>query len=533
VTHLNLSVILRPRCVLATFAVIANLMLAVACAADDLSKPLEVSSDGHFLTQPDGNPFFWLGDTAWDLYQTPDKAEIEQYLSDRARKDFTIIQAVIGGAAVHQGPNVNGDAPFIDDDLTRPNPRYFEHVDWVVERARAHGLRVAIVPYWGLAFQSSFFKPDSFPQANNPKFNAANAFTYGRWLGHRFRDRGVTWILGGDANALWPSVLLPKEEKDAGHIIDWRPIYDALATGLIEGVGGVPLITYHSSCCSFPNTPKPLTSLYFNDRAWLTLHMLHSSHYATPTYEGAGPQFGFKFGWAGPWNYEPVLHEYRATPARPVIDGEPRYEDIGKNNDSKNVQFNGYWTSYDARNAAYHAVFAGAAGHTYGNHAIWQFASPKAKTVDPPLVPGLTWQQALDRPSSNQMRHLKALMLSRPYFTRIPDQSLIVGNAGEGTAHLGATRDKNGTYAMVYVPDGRPFEIDLTKLSGIRLNAWWYNPRTGESTKTKTEIRRSQAAEFSPPTQGPDQDWVLVLDDASKGLAAPGSSTGFAPQAIT
>src|SRR5688572_5389490 len=103
---------------------------------------LRVSPDGHYLTQADGSPFFWLADTGWDLFQRLDREEVNLYFKDRAGKGFTIIQAAIGGGGGHQGPNRYGDTPFIDGDPTRPNEKYFAHVDWVIDRARHYGLRM-------------------------------------------------------------------------------------------------------------------------------------------------------------------------------------------------------------------------------------------------------------------------------------------------------------------------------------------------------------------------------------------------------
>lgn len=506
----------------------ACLLTAVAQAAGRLAQPLRVSADGHYLTEPDGSPFFWLADTAWDIFQRPSRQDVELYLTDRAAKGFTVIQAVVGGAAAHQGPNRYGHSPFMDDDPMRPDPAYFENVDWILQRATHHKLRMAVVPYWGGAFSSNFHIV-GLPEKRRLTFTPDSAKAYGRWLGRRYRDYGITWLLGGDINPLWPKAIwitplqngsyaLDRERSDFS-IVDWRPVYDGFAEGLAEGQGGPSTIAYHPNCCTFPGAPKPLSSAFLNDRGWLTIHMLQSSHYENPPEQVHG-FLGFSFGWIGPRNYEAVRHEYDAEPTRPVIDGEARFEDIGKDNDGENVTRKGYWNGYDARNAAYHAVFAGAAGHSYGNHAVWQFAEPGLTTIDPPIPAGVAWREALHRPAASQMQHLKALMLSRPYFTRVPDQSLIVGEAGDGTAHIGATRDAQGRYAMVYLPHGQPVTVDLSLLAG-RVNAWWFDPRSGAATRIKGEFSPAGRQTFTPPSNGNEQDWVLVLDDARQKFAAP------------
>src|SRR3546814_19045304 len=79
------------------------------------------------------------------------------------------------------------------------------------------------------------------------------------------------------------------------------------------------------------------------------------------------------------------------------------------------------------------------------------------------------------------MRHLKRLMLSRPYFERVPDQSLILDN-GVRYDRVLATRGRD--YAMAYSYTGRPFRVRLGAIEGQRVSAAWYSPRPGETKAT-------------------------------------------------
>src|SRR5207344_336480 len=97
----------------------------------------------------------------------------------------------------------------------------------------------------------------------------------------------------------------------------------------------------------------------------------------------------------------------------------------------------------------YRSVFAGAAGVTYGHHAVWGFVGARNDVIN---HADRDWVDALNRPAARQMYFLRSLLESRPYFSRIPDQSLIVGDAGKGGLHLQATRNSNGTYALIYFP---------------------------------------------------------------------------------
>src|SRR5579872_6905671 len=104
---------------------------------------LHVSANRRFLVQADGSPFFYLGDTAWELFHRLNREEADFYLRDRASKGFTVIQAV--ALAEHDGltePNPYGHLPLRDNDPTQPNDAYFQHVDAIVEKAQALGLTI-------------------------------------------------------------------------------------------------------------------------------------------------------------------------------------------------------------------------------------------------------------------------------------------------------------------------------------------------------------------------------------------------------
>jgi hypothetical protein len=126
-----------------------------------------------------------------------------------------------------------------------------------------------------------------------------------------------------------------------------------------------------------------------------------------------------------------------------------------------------------------------------------------------------------------QMQHGRALIESRPFLTRIPDDSIIASNRvptsipGAGRYRFVATRDESGSYAMFYAPVGRKFSVNMDKISGAKVRAWWFNPRDGKATGIG-EFPNTGVREFTPPDYGEMMDWVLVLDDAAKEYPAPG-----------
>lgn len=161
-------------------------------------QPLRVSDNHRFLVTAHGKLFFWLGDTAWELFHRLNREEANRYLEDRAQKGFTVIQAV--ALAELDGlntPNAYGQRPLVNNDPTRPDVKpgadndYWDHVDFIMRRANELGLRIGFLPTWGDKWHK---KGGKGPLVFNPD----NAQIYGKWLGHRYRDAGLVWILGGD-----------------------------------------------------------------------------------------------------------------------------------------------------------------------------------------------------------------------------------------------------------------------------------------------------------------------------------------------
>src|SRR5437867_7567519 len=144
---------LRALCLLAT----ALLIVVCGNAATPDTVPtrsvknvkLRVSPNGRYFVDQDGRPFFYLGDTAWLIFQRLNRQEIEEYLKDRADKGFTVIQAYVlrGLSARHpDGPaSLLGETPLIDRDPTKPNEAFFKYVDHVSNRANELGLVMGLV----------------------------------------------------------------------------------------------------------------------------------------------------------------------------------------------------------------------------------------------------------------------------------------------------------------------------------------------------------------------------------------------------
>jgi hypothetical protein len=198
-----------------------------------------------------------------------------------------------------------------------------------------------------------------------------------------------------------------------------------------------------------------------------------------------------------------IAADYARKPDKPTLDGEPCYEDHPVNWKPEL----GHFEAWDVRKAAYRALFAGACGHTYGANAIFQFW--KGDTPDPKFKARRSWEEALSLPGADQMQQARALMESHSFEGRVPVQSLVAPDNGEGADHAYALRGDG--YAFIYIPTGRSVSVDLSSLGDVETRLSWFDPRTGE-TNAMDAGATNQPASIEPPELGPEDDWVLIVE---------------------
>ncbi|MEM4569415.1 MAG: glycoside hydrolase family 140 protein [Thermofilaceae archaeon] len=418
---------------------------------------------GRYLVDDRDRPFIYLADTAWELIHRATKEEISFYVKNRAEKGFTVVVSVVlaefGGLTE---PNAYGELPLVCNDPSRPNEAYFEVVDHFVLEAERHGLVAALLPTWGDKVNKKW---GVGPEIFTPE----NAYEYGLFLGQRYRGRPVIWVLGGDR---------PIEEDR--HLEVWR----AMAKGLKEGCRGEQLITYHPM-------GGHSSSEWLHREPWLDFNMIQSGHSAKHL-----P------------NYLMIQRDYRLEPVKPVVEGEARYENHPVNWDPAKGRF----SAHDVREAAYWAFFSGACGFTYGCNEVWMVYEPEKRPLTSTWTrhfhPRLRWIDALEMPGARQVKHLKNLLEGRLGLL-VPDQSLL-RDPGSGPEYTAACRAVDGSFAMAYTPTGRPVSVDLGPLGGV-VEAWWYDPSSG-ARYDAGRFKGEGFEEFKPPTSGPEEDWVLVLE---------------------
>lgn len=417
----------------------------------------------------DGTPFFWLGDTAWELFHRLDREEATKYLKNRAEKGFTVIQAV--ALAELKGlsePNPYGDLPLRNNDPTQPNDGYFEHVDFIVNKAEELGLYIGMLPAWGDKFNKKW---GVGPEIFTPE----NAKAYGRFLGKRYKNKPIIWILGGDRN--------PETDEH-------KKIIHAMAQG-IKQADDSALMTYHPQGGS--NSAQ-----WFHNADWLDFNMFQSGHDKIDN-----P------------NYRVTLNNYQRKPVKPTLDGEPCYEDHPVSWDPKN----GWFHAFDARQAAYWSMLAGAMGHTYGNHNIWQMWESGHDPVSSARTP---WFEAIDYPGAFQMEYMKKLFTSRSFTKLMPYQQLISKDPLTNSSPVRAAKARDNSFAIIYIPHGQKIALNLGMFGQNKIKSWWYNPRLGTNIALES-FKPKGVQTFDPPADPKrGNDWVLVLDKESAGYSPPG-----------
>jgi len=365
-------------------------------------------------------------------------------------------------------PNSYAETPLIDDDPARPNEKYFEHVDYIIDKANEYGIAIGLLPTWGdKVFKDNWGKGPEI-------FNEQNASVFATWLANRYKNRtNIIWILGGDRN--------PRNEKDAA-------IWKAMGKAIQKTSANKALISFH------PQPAPQGSAQWFHQDEWLSFNMLQNSHCRDVPV------------------YDKIQAVYTMQPAKPVMDAEPIYEDHPV---CFNVKDLGTSNAYDVRKFAYLDLFAGAHGHTYGCHDIWQMYSPIKEGVN---GPHLYWYDALNLPGALQMNYVRRLMESHPLLDRVPDQALIIENNYAAAERVQATRGND--YLFVYSAAGKPFTVVLNKIGGDSLHCYWYNPRNGKTVAIGVCANRGEK-KFLPPSSGYGQDWILVMDDQAKKYPKP------------
>lgn len=456
--------------------IIAVLLLSALAvnAASKVYKPwkngrLKVSDNNLYIVHENGTPFFWMGNTAWLLPERLNREEAEYFLAKDRQAGYNVEQIQVLNAIPTfnvYGQQAN-DADFNFAKYTKEGVYgYWDHLDYIVNAAERNGIYIAMDCIWGSMIN---------------QMDVKKAAALGKFLGERYKDNpNIIWMIGGD--------IMGNKKPE---------VWDALARA-IKKVDKNHIMTFHPR-------GRTTSAWWYNDSEWMDFNMFQSGHRRYGQRNGDGDYTIKDNTEEDNWTY--VDMSFEKKPLRPVIDGEPSYEDIPQGLHDFSAP---RWQDYDVRRYAYWAVFAGCFGHTYGHNSVMQFIRPGLGASFGAEKP---WWDAMKDPGYNQMKYIKWLMLSFPFTERVADQSIIAGQNGERYDRVIATRGND--YLLVYNYSGKPMKIDLGKISGAKKNVWWMNPSDGKLTYVgEFDSKVTEFTYDAAYLRGSDR--VLIAVDASK-----------------
>jgi len=422
----------------------------------------------HLVNTFTSNPVFVTGEQAYSLAtNVSSNSDIELYLSTRQSMGFNVISVKATDIAnlVNYPGNALGQAPFNGAPFTNMNEGYWEHLDYVIQQAAAHGITVLLNPAfvgsgpWGCT-EATGWCPDLLATSD------ANLTAYGAYVGNRYKSYpNIIWMLGGD-NDLNDFPAMKVKMQD-------------IANG-IASADSIHLKTIENQCpfCSsqddWPVGMWNINSLYHADTGMASAasaDYLRSDY--LPTFIG------------------------RDTP-----EGE-------SSSPSDAVE----------RAQAYQAVLSGAnLGSVFGNCVVSFFGYENQSCST--WASSTQWQTWLNTTGATGRMYLGNLMRSREFWKMVPDTNHTVATAGFGSGDTvtATSRSSDGQTIIAYIPNGNALTVDMSQITSVgnATNCFWFNPRNG-STVTIGTYANVGTHIFAPPDSN---DWVLVIDDGSAALPA-------------
>ena len=507
---INCSSILVRNGLLALVLIIC--LTGAAASGDGGGSPQAVSLTGtsqfialspdrtHLINTFTNKPVFITGDTAYALVVQPSSdADVEAYLADRQAKGINLIWVGLVDATNH-GPgshnlghtenNGFGNNPwgrgadFTGMDMATA---YWAHVDYVLQRAAAHGITVLA----GTAFTGAFGSC-TFPYYGNMATTSDATMTaYGAFLGNRYKSYpNIIWLQGGDANVDLCGSDLAKKVDDIARGILSADTHHLMTVEATSGVWGEPSIKNWSSYTFGASNPN----------GWITLGTIYPKGTQDNVFSAEIAQI-----------VSQNITETEASPFVPYFSMEDAYE------------FEPYSAPYNdlqLRQEGYTEILSGAKlGRLFGSSGVFPFGSGCCQY-------GPTWQVNMEHPSSFDQQRLGQLFRSREHWMLVADRNHEVVTAGYGSgANLTvASRTSDGQTIIAYIPNGNAatLSVDMSKIeSGLhQATCWWFSPSSG-AAQLIGSYANTGTRNFTPPDSS---DWVLVIDDRSANLPAPGSS---------
>ncbi len=467
-----------------------------------------VSADERSLTYADGTPLFYLADTIWEAGWASTLDEFDQYVSERAAGHFNALHVVVNTHQFDYPEHITnrmGQPYLLEEDRSRPNPRYFDYLDALIDRANRAGMLVALVPIWGtyasVHAATSNHSPDRL-------YSQEDAVLQAQYIGSRYAGSNVIWIIGGD-----------QQYDTAEKQIYWN----AFARQLRSSSGARHLMTVHpggfsGSYDSWPVPPE-----------WLDFHIYQAGHFGAPDYYTTGGQW-LEDEWGSPragnggYAWAGALKGYYQNVHIPVLNGEANYEDL----------FARFWefiadttgairiTDVDVRQTAYWGLLSGSTmGFAYGANGVWQWARPDELGggfwVNYPVL------EAIHLPGASYMARMRDLAEANDWYEWAPRPDLAdeLDSPQYVAAALGRDR------LVAYLPVGTTrFALTVPDTFGEHLRLTWWGTTSEARVEADTTVGTG-TLELMPPDSS---DWLLVVQRGQDTTTAPPPQPPAPPQ---
>ena len=397
------------------------------------------------LFDADGEPFYIVADTPWQLIAGLDQAEIISYVADRKAQGFNTLQVsvlpIFGIPGVSSSKaNSYGKFPFsgnetpdiatplqtggATDDDTSPNYDYWDHVRWTVNHCARQGMFLNLEPmFYGFAGETW-----------RGYLTDTKATTYGTFLGTLLSGySNVMYILGGDNEPVGDVSGVPGGLNNADAVTATNNMANAIRAAYTTP----PLMTYHTKRLSYA------TSRFFG-QTWYNVYAAYSNEVT--------------------WDY--VEDEVAAVPAQPTMmieayyDGRAAMSLPAPNLSRAQLRAQSYWS-----------YLAGARGNAYSHEFTCRMTTG--------------WESFVDVPSADDIALLRSVVEDlgpQPVAdARTSTNAMLAsgrGSAWDTVASSAVSRDR--TYGVAYFYGNRsPISVNLARFNKTTVVLKWVNPETG------------------------------------------------------
>lgn len=441
-----------------------------SCQPASVAAPgfLRMSENRRHFVHADGRPFFWLGDTHWQMPDTerldvcnhpshaggpcPHGGQFQHLVADRRARGFTVYQTYPNASAAHWWKT-----PYSQVDPGRFQAVFDPQMDHLAEQ----GFVIAL----GCAH---FF--------DSTRMSEADLCRWARYLVARYGAHPVVWITCQEMNA--PAEMNGKESNRIG-------VWHAVAREIARADGYGHPHSAHQWVLDV-NT-DPLGRESWHD--WFALQGGHAGSGLTPQARYRG--------------------YYDFLPTRPMLETEAMYE---------RVDCGGIGSTDQARQSAWKAMLCGCAGYTYGAAGVWALkwdaADSRWREYNHATE---AWYEGAALPGAAHMTILKRFFTAMAWTNLTPHFGHPDWCEWTLPEHCALATDGNRLY-LAYCHGDTSCGVLKCMDPRSAYSAKWFDPRTGEV--------RSIAAAFRAPRhtwavpEKPAGDWVLWVEAVNEGTCS-------------